>query len=482
LAITPIAATNTGVTYTNASTLYIAGAPSAGTNVTITNPYSLYVAGGAVNLGGNTAVTGTLSATGAVEPASLVNIRGAQNGNIAKVAFTRTDRSWSITNETNLRFYTQAVDTVSPSTLVGEFSSTALALGVGISLTGGTSGTGYSFSGSAPATSLTLDSSGNLGVGVAPSAWASANPIKAIQVGRSGSISYDNGTACTNIVAGAYLSATGQWTKIGTTGAAKLALSDFDGSFFWSRAASGSGNFTYTDVMTLDSSGNLGIGTSSPTQRLHLSIATATAIYNRIQNSAGDCYLGLDTSGNTNLSADNVGNQLIFKTVATERARIDSSGNLLVGTTSAPAINVKGCALQNFSDQGRLAIGATVSTADLAYFYSSTALAGAITVNGSVCSYSSLSDQRLKENITDADSASSLIDALQVRKFDWKADGNHQRYGFIAQELVTVAPEAVHQPKDAEQMMAVDYSKLVPMLVKELQSLRARVAQLESKP
>ena len=64
LDITPIAATNTGVTYTNASTLYIAGAPSAGTNVTITNPYSLYVAGGAVNLGGNTAVTGTLSATG----------------------------------------------------------------------------------------------------------------------------------------------------------------------------------------------------------------------------------------------------------------------------------------------------------------------------------------------------------------------------------------------------------------------------------
>ena len=52
LAITPIAATNTSVTYTNASTLYIAGAPSAGTNITITNPYSLYVAGGASYFGG----------------------------------------------------------------------------------------------------------------------------------------------------------------------------------------------------------------------------------------------------------------------------------------------------------------------------------------------------------------------------------------------------------------------------------------------
>jgi hypothetical protein len=52
LAITPIAATNTSVTYTNASTLYIAGAPSAGTNITITNPYSLYVAAGTSYFGG----------------------------------------------------------------------------------------------------------------------------------------------------------------------------------------------------------------------------------------------------------------------------------------------------------------------------------------------------------------------------------------------------------------------------------------------
>jgi len=61
LAITPIAATNTGVTYTNASTLYIAGAPSASTNVTITNPYSLYIAAGAAYFGGAVTVAGSLS-------------------------------------------------------------------------------------------------------------------------------------------------------------------------------------------------------------------------------------------------------------------------------------------------------------------------------------------------------------------------------------------------------------------------------------
>ncbi len=61
LAITPIAATNTSVTYTNAATLYIAGAPSAGTNVTLTNPYSLYVAAGAAYFGGAVTVAGSLS-------------------------------------------------------------------------------------------------------------------------------------------------------------------------------------------------------------------------------------------------------------------------------------------------------------------------------------------------------------------------------------------------------------------------------------
>jgi hypothetical protein len=73
MGITPIAATNASVTYTNASTLYIAGAPSAGTNITITNPYALYVAAGNSFLGGNllfTDNTYTIGANGATRPAS----------------------------------------------------------------------------------------------------------------------------------------------------------------------------------------------------------------------------------------------------------------------------------------------------------------------------------------------------------------------------------------------------------------------------
>jgi hypothetical protein len=105
---------------------------------------------------------------------------------------------------------------------------------------------------------------------------------------------------------------------------------------------------------------------------------------------------------------------------------------------------------------------------------------GKISISGSTTTYATTSDVRAKENIVDAPSASDDIDAIQVRSFDWKADGLHQKYGMVAQELLTVAPDAVAQGDTEEDMMGVDYSKLVPMLIKEIQTLRARVAQLES--
>jgi hypothetical protein len=106
---------------------------------------------------------------------------------------------------------------------------------------------------------------------------------------------------------------------------------------------------------------------------------------------------------------------------------------------------------------------------------------GYIGTSGSSTSYNTSSDQRLKKNITDAVDAGSVIDAIQVRQFDWKINDEHQRYGMIAQELDEVFPEAVaHGPTETD-MLAVDYSKLVPMLVKELQSVRARLAELEGK-
>ena len=164
----------------------------------------------------------------------------------------------------------------------------------------------------------------------------------------------------------------------------------------------------------------------------------------------------------------------------TQAMTLDSSGNLLVGTTSA--IGRVGSAFPNtqygFTASCTSASGTAIFNR---FLYNTSTEVGSISSTGTATLYNTTSDQRLKKNIQDAAPASALIDALQVREYDWKSDGSHQRYGFVAQELVTVAPEAVYQPTNPEEMMAVDYSKLVPMLVKELQSLRARVAQLESK-
>ena len=87
----------------------------------------------------------------------------------------------------------------------------------------------------------------------------------------------------------------------------------------------------------------------------------------------------------------------------------------------------------------------------------------------------------LKKNIKDADDAGNKIDAIKVRKFDWEKTGEHQEYGFVAQELEPVFAHAVHTGQDDFKTKGVDYASLVPLLVKELQSLRSRVAVLETK-
>ena len=110
---------------------------------------------------------------------------------------------------------------------------------------------------------------------------------------------------------------------------------------------------------------------------------------------------------------------------------------------------------------------------------------GSISTNGAATTYNTTSDRRLKENIVPAAEAGAVIDDIEVVEFDWKS-GAHTRYGMIAQDLHAVAPEAVSvgdadDVEDFKNPWGVDYSKLVPMLIKEVQSLRKRVAELETK-
>jgi len=187
-------------------------------------------------------------------------------------------------------------------------------------------------------------------------------------------------------------------------------------------------------------------------------------------------------------------------TSAAERIRINATGDTFFGITSKTDAPSNGAVYI----AGDNSVGSTNSYAQLFVVHNSSnnhgiilkelgssgqalqtlnssgTIVGGIATNNTVTAFNTSSDRRLKENIADADDAGSRVDAIQVRKFDWKADGSHQDYGMVAQELQTVAPEAVSGNADSEDIMGVDYSKLVPMMLKEIQSLRARIAKLEA--
>jgi hypothetical protein len=327
----------------------------------------------------------------------------------------------------------------------------------------------------AAATRWTVDASGNLGLGVTPSAWST---YKVLQVGAQ--------TAIAN--SGAFSVYGTNWyydgaDKYVTTGNATQYYQNA-GTHVWFTAPSGTAGdpISFTQSMTLDASGNLLVGGTSAlgsaASRGNITVNGATDAILSFGNAASLAGYILQDSGGMTLFSSGATYQR-FYTNNTERARITSAGVFVVGDTAAVASSLSGVKFNGGLYNGLgLNDSSATSGAGYIYFQSNGTTIGSITrvAATSAVAYNTTSDQRLKENIQDAASASDLIDAIQVRQYNWKSDGSHQRYGFIAQELVDIAPEAVHQPTDSDEMMGVDYSKLVPMLVKEIQSLRQRLA------
>ena len=285
--------------------------------------------------------------------------------------------------------------------------------------------------------------------------------------------------------------------SVGMIRSNRASANDAADMLFYTQATGGAN----TQRMRIDSSGFVGIGTTSPQGPLHVYGGEYAYIGPNVagvtpDSTTGGIAIGWNKSSGQGESiiAFNKGagatGGLVFADnnggTYAERMRIDASGNLLVGKTDTTFGTV---GVENRSD-GRitstrsgntnLLLNRLSSDGDIVQFYKDGTTVGSISVTASATAYNTSSDQRLKENIADADDAGSKIDAIQVRKFDWKADGSHQDYGMVAQELLEVAPEAVSGDPESDDMMGVDYSKLVPMMLKEIQSLRARVAQLES--
>ena len=266
---------------------------------------------------------------------------------------------------------------------------------------------------------------------------------------------------------------------------------------------------SYSDKVVIDTAGKMGIGTSAPQSLLQLNTTPPTAFgspflsvgfntytasgmytiafgYEALSGSIAPAEIGLVTTSDSSFTKGDLvfaTRDVVTNTAPTERMRMDSAGNLLIGTTSNPFSSGSGSGFLSTSygrRQLRFAHTDNGGTArSVVVFYGGTAgnQVGSINASNSATVYNTSSDVRLKENIVDAPAGN--IDAIRVRSFDWKTNGTHQPYGLIAQELVDVAPEAVTQGETDDEMWQVDYSKLVPMMVKEIQDLRVRVAQLE---
>jgi hypothetical protein len=261
-----------------------------------------------------------------------------------------------------------------------------------------------------------------------------------------------------------------------------------------------------SERMRIDSSGNVGIGTTSPSRLLYvqesgtgssrgISINTATA--------GGNAGIGFATGGTDRFSIDTVGSagsealRFYSWTSSAERMRIDSSGNLLVGTTTAggkQTITQSSSggigSVVNFSGSGGVGYhGKFLSSVGTAYFgwwkYNGSVV-GSITSTGSSTSYNTSSDYRLKENVVELTGATERLKQLNPSRFNFIADADTTVDGFLAHEVADVVPEAISGEKDAvdadgnPEYQGIDQSKLVPLLVATIQELEARITQLEN--
>jgi hypothetical protein len=270
-------------------------------------------------------------------------------------------------------------------------------------------------------------------------------------------------------------------------------------------------NFYIYDVtnsaprITLTQAGNVGINETNPDNKLEISdtsvgtdstaddsnfikltnkeIGTINEVWGLgfSSEASGTDYLGAFVQALGNYTS-NYNTSLIFGTRgtsgnATERMRITSGGDVLIGTTTTTSVSKLQLTSSNsyYGFVDRAQVSGTGFPAG--FFNSAGSLVGSIGTNNTSTTYGTSSDYRLKEDLKDFN-ALDIASKIKMYDFKWKADDS-RGYGVMAHELQEVLPQAVSGKKDAEKMQSVDYSKLVPILLKSIQELKAEIDELK---
>ena len=332
---------------------------------------------------------------------------------------------------------------------------------------------------------MTIDSSGDVGIGT-------TSPSEKLQ-----------------IVGNTYISGVGNQLLFDTTGALgsnKIkTINDYETVIATDRGSAGFaviGNSNirlgfgtnYTNAETdlyINTSGNVGIGETSPNGKLHIKDGLTCSI--DIENTSNT---GLGEITFNDPDADDRGalqyshnlDAMIFKTDATEQVRILPTGSFCIGGTAIQAVNAVtfDAGSNGFTITNNTTSGAGNGHEFQAFRRNSTQI-GSIVMNGTTgVTYATSSDYRLKEDLQDFNGLDK-VSKIPVYDFKWKSDESRS-YGVMAHELQEVLPQAVSGDKDAEEMQGVDYSKIVPILVKAIQELKAdndilksRIETLENK-
>jgi len=365
---------------------------------------------------------------------------------------------------------------------------------------------------------LRLDQVGNLGLGVTPSAWNTGG--KALQFSAGSIYSYGSGASGEfDYAYNAYFD--GGWKYTASSSGASL-YSIQPSVYKWFIAPSGTAGdaISFTQAMTLDASGNLGVGTTSiasggaGTVNVNFHTPSANSVFLKLSNTG----TGNTASDGFDLIADSSGNSyvfnrensaLIFGTNATERARITSAG-FFKATNTGGYVSSTGSSHELRSDVADeyvvrvtnsnaspgaastelLSFTASAPNNTSAYFLDCTdnsARRAYILSNGGIANYAAnnviLSDRREKTNFAPAISYLDKICAIPVQTFNY-IDQNLEEddgltLGVVAQDVQAVAPELVSEgnwgtKENPKMRLEIYQTDLQYALMKALQELNAK--------